>query len=132
MTFYPEVQRLKPQIQYKRRYRTHLRAQVAHKLRPGFHDVGRFAELLGVGYTVVRFVRLGKLRIFSACPVEISAVHNCTANTGCVTIHIFGGGMRYNVCAKFKGAAVDGRCKRVVDNKRNAVAVGQTRKPFNI
>ena len=57
-------------------------------------------------------------------PVEVSAVHDDTADACCVTVHIFGGGMGHDVRAEGKRTAVDGCREGVVNDQRNAMRMG--------
>ena len=49
-----------------------------------------------------------------------------------MAVHIFGGAVGNDVGSPFKGAAVDGRGKRVVHNEGHAVAVCNLGKTLNV
>ncbi len=83
---------------------------------------------------MIGVVRRGKARIFlgAGFPVKVAAVHDAAAYGHGMAVHIFRGGMRYNVRPPLKGTTVNGRCKGIVYDKRNLMAVGQSGKFFNI
>ena len=56
-------------------------------------------------------------------PVEFTAVNDRAAYGCVVSVQILGSGVRDNVSAPFDRPAVDGGCKCVVDDERNAVRV---------
>ena len=65
-------------------------------------------------------------------PVEVSAVHNCTAYLCGVAVHIFGGGVGNDVASPFEGTAVNGCGEGVVDNQGNAVTVSHLGKTLDV
>ena len=83
---------------------------------------------------MICLIRSGKsrelIRIF--CPVKVTAVNDRTADTGCMTIHIFGGGMCNNIRAPFKRAAVDRCCKCIINDQRDSMCMCCFGKFFNI
>ena len=65
-------------------------------------------------------------------PVKVSAVYNRSAYLNGMSVHIFCGGVGYNVSAPLEWTAVYRCGKGVIHNKGNAVAVGYVCKFFNI
>ena len=110
-------------------------AEIAHELRCGFGDecAGQ-AEALGIDESMVAFIRSGQTgKFFGVCsPVEVAGVDDAATYRTAVTVHVFGGGVRHDVCAPFERAAVDRRGKRVVDNEWHTVGVSRLRKAFDI
>ena len=108
--------------------------KISHKLRGCFGDIGFFSKLLCVHNSVIRLVRLGKTVVFVTVgfPVKVSAVNDRTSYLKSVTIHIFCGGVGDDISAPFKGTAVDGGGKGIVNNKGNSVLVSNTGKFFDI
>ena len=135
MLAHPEGQALQPQIQIERILGRLDAAQIPHKLRRTLGDIGtRQTKPFGVGDAVVAFIRSTQsrelLRVTS--PVEFSTVHDNTAQCRSMTIHVLGGGVGHDVCPPFHRAAVHRRCKGVVHDKRNAVAMGCTGKLLDV
>ena len=65
-------------------------------------------------------------------PVKIAAVNNAPSHAHGMAIHVFGGGVSYNVGPPLKGAAVYRRGERIVHNQRDAVVMGYFGKTLNI
>ena len=109
-------------------------AEVAHKLGCGLGDVGKFAEILGVGQAVVALVGQTKSRELVGVrqPVEIAAVHYHATHTRSMSVHIFGGGVHHYVGTPLYRAAVDRRGKSVVDYQRHPCLVGNLRISLNV
>ena len=68
----------------------------------------------------------------TSIPVKVSGIDNDTAHGGSVAVHIFGGGVGYDVGAPLEGAAVDGRSEGVVNNERHTVGMGDACELLNV
>ena len=109
-------------------------AQVAHQLAGGLGNIGQFAESFRIDQSVVALIggcQTGETLCMGR-PVKIAAVHNHTAHTNAMAVHVLGGGMGYNVRTEFKGTAVDGGGKGVVDNQGHTVGMGNAGKLLNV
>ena len=134
MLFHAQVQCFQSEIQQKRVHGALYRPEVAHQLRGGLCHISHFAEGFGVDKAVVAFVGLAQSgELVGMCvPVEIPAVYYGPANGRGMSVHVFGGGVRYYVCTPFKRAAVYGGGKRVVNYKGHAVFVCHAGEPLYV
>ena len=110
------------------------RAQVAHELGSCLGDICQFTECLGIAQSVVGHVWLGEASelVVLSFPIEVTAVHNHTAYLYAMSVHIFGGGMGDNVCAKLKWTAVDRGREGIVHNQWHTMLVGDVCYALNI
>ena len=94
-------------------------SHIPHQLYSSFGDISLFPETLGINDAMIGLVRRGQTRIFVlvAIPVKIAAVHDTAAQRHGMSVHIFCGGVRYNVRSEFKGTAVNGRGKGIVTDQ---------------
>lgn len=81
---------------------------------------------------MVRLIWLHQFGKFAIIPGEIAAVYNNASYLNGVAIHVFRSGVDDNICAKFHGAAQDGRSKGVVHDQGDLMGMGNLRKFFNI
>lgn len=67
-------------------------------------------EFFGINYTVIGFIRCAESRkLIRVCrPVEIAGIHDRTAQRHRMTVHIFGGGMRYDTTPHLNGLQLIG------------------------
>src|SRR5699024_8796687 len=95
-------------------------------LSSSFFDICLFPGSLAVSVAMIGLVRRGQTRIFVlvAIPVKIAAVHDTAAQRHGMSVHIFCGGVRYNVRSEFKGTAVNGRGKGIVTDQGYTVFMG--------
>ena len=129
------MQALEAQIQVECALRRLHRAKVSHQLRGAFRDErARVSELLGIRYAVVALVRRAEAGEFVCMrhPVELPAVDDRAAERRRMAVHVLGRRMRHNVRAPLDRAAVDRRCKRVVNDKRHAVSVRSLREALDV
>ena len=75
-------------------------------------------NFFGINYTVIGFIRCAESRkLIRVCrPVEIAGIYDRTAQRHRMTVHIFGGGMRYDIDPPFERIAVDRGRERVVND----------------
>ena len=59
-------------------------------------------------------------------PIEVTAIDDATAHLRGVSVHVFCGAVGDDVGTPLERSAVDGCRKRVIDDERNAVAVGDS------
>ena len=80
-------------------------AHVPHQVGAAFGDVGSGTELIGVDDAVIGIIRRGQAGelVRVSLPVELAAVHDHAAQSGGVTVQVFGGGVHHNVRAELKG-----------------------------
>ena len=134
MASHAEVERLQSEVEQEGVLRCGNAAQVAHQLSHELRRVGHLAEGLRVGQTVVRLVgcaKAGEL-LCVLVPIEVAAIHNHAANLSGVTVHVLRRGVRHDVAAPFKGTAVDGCGKGVIDDERHAVLVRHLGKALDV
>ena len=83
---------------------------------------------------MIRLIRRGQPREFlrMSFPVKVSAVYDCPAHAGGMAVHVLGGRVRHNVSSPLERPAVNGRCKRIVNDKRHSVSVSCVREFFKI
>ena len=83
---------------------------------------------------MIRFIRSTESGEFigMCIPVKITAVYNCAAYTGGVSVHVFGSGVNYYIGSPFKRAAVDRSGESIVYNQGYAMLMGNSGKFFNI
>ncbi len=83
---------------------------------------------------MIRLVRHRKARklLSISRPVKIAAVNDGAAYTGGMTVHIFRGGMGYNIRSPLKRPAVYRRGKGIVHDKRNSVIMSRLCKLLEI
>ena len=93
VTLYAQMKRLKSKIKQECILRRLNRAQVTHQLCCSLGDVAAFAEIFGIGHTVVGIIGCGHAGILVCMshPVEIARVNDYAADCSCVSVHIFGG-----------------------------------------
>ena len=132
---HPDMQAFQAEVQKERALGALDGTEVAHELADRLGDIGASqAETFGVNNTVVAVIRRGQagelFRIRG--PVKFSAVHDTAADSAAVPVHIFGGGMGYDISAPFDGAAVDRRGESVVHDQRDTVSVRCGGKHFDI
>ena len=126
-------QSFQSQIQQERGVCRRITAEVPHQLHSRLDDVCHFAELSGVDYTVIAFVRFCEVGEFAAfSPVKCAAVYNNAAALESVTVHVLGGGVDHNICSEFNGTAEDRRGKGVVHDQRDLVGMGDLGELFNV
>ena len=122
-----EGQAFQTQIQQERALGGLDAAKVPHQLGGTLGDErAAETEALGVGDAVVAVVggtQAGEF-VLVGRPVELAAVHDSAAQSGGVTVHVFGGGVGDDVRAPPEGLAVDGGGEGVVHNEGNAVGMG--------
>ena len=109
-------------------------AEVTHQLGSCFGDIGHFTECLGIGQSMIRFVRSTQSGEFigMGIPIEIAAINNTAAYTRGMSVHVFGGGMYHDVCSPFKRTAVDRSRESIVYDQRYTVIVSYAGKLFNV
>ena len=135
MAGHPNVKALKAKVQHKGALGRLGGAKIPHQLRRAFGDkCASLTELFRIGDAVVALIRCCQPWefIFVCHPVEMTAVHNGTADTGAMAIHILGGGMGHDVSPPLKGTAVDGGRKGVIHDQRDTVGVSNLSKQLNI
>ena len=134
MLRHTQVQRFQTEVQQEGILWRLDAAEVAHQLRRSFRDVSQFAESFCISEPVIRFVRSAEAGEFVGMrvPIEITAVYNCAAYAGGVSVHVFGGGVDYYIGSPFKRAAVDRSGESVVYNQRHTMLVGDAGKLFDI
>ena len=134
VALHAQVQRFQAQIEQEAVERAGDGAQVAHQLCRGFGDVSHLAESLGIGQSMVAFVRLAQARelVGMGHPVEVAAVHDGAAHRRGMSVHVFRGGMYHNVGPPLEGAAVDGGGEGVVHDEGHAVAVRHGGEALNV
>ena len=127
----PQVQGLQAQMQVKGVLGALGAAQVPHQMGDDLGNVGRLAELFGIGEPVIGLVRGGEAGEFvgMAVPGEVAAVHDGPAYAHALSVYVFGGGVGDNVGPPFEGTAEHGRGKGVVNHQGNAAFMGDAR-PF--
>ena len=128
MLRHTQVERLQSQVEQEGVLRALNATQVAHQLGCRLGHVGHFAESLGIGQTMVALIRLTEAGEFIGVfgPIEVAAIHYCTAYAGGVAIHVLGGGVGYDISSPFKGAAVDGCGEGVIYNQGHTLTVSDT------
>ena len=109
-------------------------AQVAHQLGGRLCDICAFSELLRIHDAVIRLIRRREPREFApvGLPVKIATVHDRTAHTGCMAVHILCRGMGHDIRTPLERPAVDRRGECIVHDERNAVRMGRLRKFLEI
>ena len=97
-------------------------------------DVRRLLEMFGIDQIVIREVRLSEHRetLSVLHPGEPAAIDDDSAERRAVPAHELRQRMHHNVCAVFDRPQQDGRCDRIVDDKRNAVIVGHARERLEV
>ena len=105
MSFHTEVEGFKSEVEKERAHCGHRDTHIADELNSCLGDIRNVvSELLYVSYAVVGgigIVELGPL--FGICrPIELTAVYYASANDRCVTVHILGGGMNYDIASVLK------------------------------
>ena len=65
-------------------------------------------------------------------PIKFATVHNGAAHAGAMTIHIFSGGMSYNIGTPFNGTTVDGCGEGIIHDEGYAVAMSGLGEFLNI
>ena len=91
-------------------------------------------EALSICHAVITLVGRTQTGVFVRVlrPVKFAGINDRAADGARVAVHVFCRRVYDDICAPFKRAAVDGRCKRVVHNQRNAVPVRGRREFFDI
>ena len=135
MLLHAERQALQTQIQIVSTLRRLDRTQVTHQLGSTLGDERTFqAKTLCVGNTVVAVIRstqAGEL-IGVLGPIKLTGIHNTTAHSRTVTVHVLRGGMGNNIGAPLNGSAVNRCGKGVVNDERKTIVVGSLRKDLDI
>ena len=135
MALHTDVQALKPEPEQEAVHRCGRGAEVTHQLCGSLGDKGALkTELFSIHDAVIAVIRRGKTGEFICVgkPVKLTRIHDCTANSSTVTVHVFRGGVGNDIGTELEGAAVDGRCKGIIHDQRNAVSVGGGSKLFKI
>ena len=120
------MQAFQTQIQQEGRLGRLGRAEVTHQLCGCLCDkCAALTEFFRIGNAVVAVIGSAETGEFiGMCqPIEIAAVYDTAADSRAVTVHVFCGGMGNDIRTPFDGTAVDGGCKGVVNNQRNAMCV---------
>ena len=117
--------------------RRRVAAEIAHKLRPRFDDIGGFSEFLRIGEPVIARIGFAKIRkktVRFVCrfPVEIAAVYDNTAALDCMSVHVFCRRMNDDVRPPFERTAEYRRRKSIVDDERYVSRVSGFRPRFEI
>ena len=124
---------LQTEVEQERRVRRRIAAEITHQLHTRLDDVRHRAELAGVDYAVVAFVRLGEIRELARCrPVKLAAVHDHAAALYGMAVHVLGSRVDDNIRAPFDWPAQHRRCERVVHDERHVVLVRDVRPLFNV
>ena len=135
VTRHAHMQTLKAEIQIIRALRGLNRAEIAHQLDSRLRDIRtREAEALSICHAVITLVGRTQTGVFVRVlrPVKFAGINDRAADGARVAVHVFCRRVYDDICAPFKRAAVDGRCKRVVHNQRNAAPVRGRREFFDI
>ena len=70
--------------------------------------------------------------VLVSIPVKVAAVHDCTANLCCMSVHVLGGGVGDDVGSPLEWAAVDGCGECIVDNQGYTVPVSHVGKALDV
>ena len=135
VALHPDMQAFQTEVQHVGVHGRLHGAKVPHQLSGRLGDKGTlFAEALSIGDAVVAVVRgaqAGEL-VGVGHPVELTAVHDGTAQHCAVAVHVLGGGVGDDVRTPLKGAAVDRRGEGVVHDQRHAVGVSSLGKLLDV
>ena len=129
-----QMQRLQAQIQQESVLRTLNTAQVTHQLRGCLCHISALAESLGIGQSVIRFIRCAESRelVRMGFPIEVSAVYDAAAYTGGMPVHVFSSGVNHDIGSPLKRTTVD-RCRKcIINNQRHTVTMGNTGEFLNV
>ncbi len=131
---HPQVQRLEPQVDIEGILRRLHTAKVPHELGRGFGDIGAtLTEFFGVHHPVVAFVGCGQAgEAVILRPVEVSAVNDRPADARPVSVHVFGRGMRHDICPVFDRPAENRGRKGVVDHQGNPAVMCRSGPGFDV
>ena len=91
-------------------------SQIPHQLCHSLLDKGHLAESLGIDNAMIGIIRGRQTGEFvcMSLPVEVAGIYDGTSYGHGVPIHIFGGGMGYNVHPPLKGLAIDRSSEGIV------------------
>ena len=124
VAIHAHAQRLDALQQLKGVGRRQAGAEVAQAFGARPHDEGGRAELLVEDNAVISGIGFGERRKFAGgAPIEAAAVDDHAADGDAVAADPFGGRIHHDVGAKLDRPAEIGRCKRVVDQKRDFCVV---------
>jgi len=134
MARHTKVQSFQTEVQQECVLRRLDGTEVSHQLGSSLGHIGHLAECLGISQTMIRFVRSSQARelVGVSIPIEVTAVHNHTANRCRMTVHVLGSRMSHDVGTPFKWAAIDRCSKSIVYNQRYSVLVSYTGKLLDI
>ena len=92
--------------------------------------ISHLSECFRIGQSMITLVWSTQSWVFIciSIPIKVATIHNYSAHLCCMAIHIFRGGMCYDVCSPLKWSAIDRCGKRIVYNQGNAFAMCDTRK----
>ena len=135
VALHPHMQALQAQIQQVSVGGRLHRAKVPHQLCGRLGDeCALLAEPLGIGNAVVAVIRgaqTGEL-VCMGHPIKLAPVHDGTAQSCAMSVHVFGGGVGHDVCTPFQRTAVDRRGEGVVHDQRHTMSVGCLGKTLDV
>ena len=128
------MQRLQTQIQQEGILWCLNGTQVTHQLTGCLGDVGHLTERFRIGQTMIGGIGLTQSRVFVGMrtPVEVTAIHNTATHGRSMTIHILRCRVCHNVSTPFERTAIDRSGKGIIDDQRNAMLMGNSRKLLDI
>ena len=131
---HPQMQGFQADIGQKRVLRRLAGPQISHQLRRCLGDIGALSKFFRVDNAVVGLIRRGQARklVRMGHPVEIAGIHDGSAHSHGMAVHILGGGMGHDVHTPGKGPAVDGSRKGIVTDHGYSVIVRQLHELLNI
>ena len=135
VAFHADVQGFQSHVEQECALRRLYGAEVTHQLCGRLGDERAFlAKAFCIRNAVVAVIGRGQPReLVGMChPVKVAGIDDASADGSTVTVHVLGRGMGDDVSTPFKRTAVDGRCKGVVDDQRNAVCMCRVRKLFDV
>ena len=110
-------------------------AKITHQLGCSLGNKSTcLTEFFRIGNAVIGFIGLAQAGEFIRMgqPIKFATVHNGAAHAGAMTIHIFSGGMSYNIGTPFNGTTVDGCGEGIIHDEGYAVAMSGLGEFFDI